>query len=79
MQCIREKKQGTLERSVVAGVKTWEIFAAYSVTESVIVLLQTALGFFIITAIFQIPIKGSICLIVALCMLIGLSGVSVGE
>ncbi|CAL8138000.1 unnamed protein product [Orchesella dallaii] len=78
MQCIREKKQGTLERTEIAGVRTWEILAAYSVTESVIVLLQTALGFLIMAVVFQISVKGSVALVVALCMLIGLSGVSVG-
>ncbi|CAL8138002.1 unnamed protein product [Orchesella dallaii] len=78
MQCIREKKLGTLERTVVTGVQTWEMLVAYSVTESVIVLVQSATGYLILVVVFQIPVKGSVALVIALCVLIGLSGVSVG-
>lgn len=78
MQVIRDKKLGTFNRSLVAGARAWEWLTAYSVSESVIVISQTAVGFALLAALFQFEIKGSILLVFTLFLMMGLCGVSVG-
>jgi len=75
---IWDKKQGTLERALVAGVRTWEIMTAYFVTEGIVLLIQAGLSFSIVTVLFGIQIQGSTALAIALTILMGLCGVSMG-
>lgn len=76
IQYIYEKKLGTLERTLVAGVNTWEIMAGFSITTSVILFIQTMLALMIVTVLFQIKVVGSFVLCVILGILVGLGGVS---
>jgi ABC-type multidrug transport system permease subunit len=76
---IWDKKQGTMERARVAGVKTWEILASFFMTEGTILLLQCALGLFVISTLFGIQVHGSLPLAFALCFLVGLAGISFGN
>jgi len=75
---ISDKKNGTLDRSLVAGVQTVEILAAYFVTEGVVLLIQTVLIFIIMTLVFSITIHGPIFWAFVLSALIGFSGLSLG-
>ncbi|ODN00401.1 ABC transporter G family member 23 [Orchesella cincta] len=78
IQYIYEKKLGTLERTLVAGVNTWEIMAGFSITTSFILFIQTMLALMIVTVLFQITVVGSFVLCVILGILVGLGGVSMG-
>lgn len=76
IQYIYEKKLGTLERTLVAGVSTWEIMAGFSITTSIILFIQTMLALMIVTVLFQIQVVGSFILCLVLGILVGLGGVS---
>jgi ABC-type multidrug transport system permease subunit len=78
VQYIYEKKLGTLERTLVAGVNTWEIMAGFSITTSIILFVQTMLALMIVTVLFEIQVQGSFVLCVVLGILVGLGGVSMG-
>jgi len=72
LNLVWDKKQGTLERSQVNGVKTWEILFAQSITESALIIVQTSLTYFVLIVIYKGHNEGSHFL--ALCLLI-LSGI----
>ena len=76
---ISDKKNGTLDRTLVAGVQTVEILAAYFVSEGVVLLIQTALIFIIMTLVFGITVHGPIFWAFVLAALIGFSGLSLGK
>jgi len=76
---IRDKKLGTFERSLVAGVKTWEIMTAFFITEGCVLLMQVTLAFVNQIYFFGIICQGSIFLAISIAILMGLSGVSLGK
>ncbi|OXA49624.1 ABC transporter G family member 20 [Folsomia candida] len=75
---IWDKKQGTLERSMVAGVQSWEIMTSFLVTEGIVLVIQCFFSFFMIIYIFEIEILGSLTLSVLITFMMGLGGVSMG-
>lgn len=75
---IQEKKQGTYERSLVAGTKTWEILFAYSCTECIVLVLQSLLVYFNLTVLIQIEVLGNFILVMILFIMSGFGGVTMG-
>ena len=76
---VIERKEGLLERSYVAGVKSYHILAAHVVIQLVIILLQALLLLTFVFAVFSIKIRGSVFLVYALCIIQGVCGMSLGE
>ncbi|CAL8072602.1 unnamed protein product [Orchesella dallaii] len=75
---INEKKQGTFERSLVAGTKTWEVLFAYGMAEGFVLVLQSLLAYFVLTVLIGIEVLGSIPLVLFMFLLCGFGGVSMG-
>ncbi|OXA59297.1 ABC transporter G family member 20 isoform X2 [Folsomia candida] len=75
---IWDKKQGTLERSMVAGVQSWEVMASFFVTEGIVLVIQCIFSFSIIIYLFNIEILGSTSLAIGITFMMGLGGVSMG-
>ncbi|ODM92534.1 ABC transporter G family member 23 [Orchesella cincta] len=78
IRLIDERKCGMMERSLVAGVKTWEVIVAYLISESCILVAQSVLVLAVVTLITDIKILGSWILVLALFASIGYAGVSLG-
>ena len=76
---VIERKEGLLERSYVAGVKSYHILAAHVLIQLVIILLQAALLLIFVFAVFSIKIRGNVFLVYALCILQGVCGMSLGK
>jgi len=75
---INEKKQGTFERSLVAGTKTWEALFAYGIAEGFVLVLQSVLAYLVLTLVIGIEVLGSTPLILLLFVMCGFGGVSMG-
>lgn len=75
---INERKQGLLDRSLVAGVTTTEIMIAHLVNQFTVLMGQTALVFLFMILVFQIPCVGSLSLAVFITLLQGMCGMSYG-
>ncbi|CAL8072598.1 unnamed protein product [Orchesella dallaii] len=59
---VNEKREGTLERSLVSGVKIWEIFFAFSICELIIGIIRTITIYVMAVWIFGRNIVGSLSL-----------------
>jgi ABC-type multidrug transport system permease subunit len=75
---ITEKKAGTLQRSLVAGMTSFEIMVAYLNVQLVLLIVQTLLGFGILRFVFQLHLVGQIWLAILLAILVGVCGMSLG-
>lgn len=75
---INERKQGLLDRSLVAGVTTTEIMIAHLVNQFTVLMGQTALVFIFMILVFQIPCVGSLSLAIFITLLQGMCGMSYG-
>lgn len=75
---ISERKEGLLDRSLVAGVQMTEILLAHLVNQFTVLLGQTALVFLCMLAVFNIPCQGNLALAVFITLLQGLCGMSFG-
>jgi len=78
LKYIMDRKAGTLDRILVAGITSTEIIIA-SITEQIFTLLfQAVISFALMTYLFDITIKGSVVAALGLAVLIGISGVAMG-
>jgi len=75
---IKDKKQGTLDRSMVAGVTTFDVLIAFMVTEGSLIVFQSLISFVILVFAFNLVIQGSSILFLVLCLLTGITGLSLG-
>ncbi|CAL8146182.1 unnamed protein product [Orchesella dallaii] len=75
---IAEKKSGTLDRALVAGIGTTEFMGGYLLIQVVILLGQTGISFLILSLVFNLEIVGSVILALTLTVLVGISGMSAG-
>nr|QST15012.1 ABCH-like protein [Diaphanosoma celebensis] len=75
---INERKQGLLDRSLVAGVTTTEIMVAHLVNQFTVLCGQTALVFIFMLLVFAIPCHGNLVSAVFITLLQGLCGMSYG-
>uniref|UniRef100_A0A0N7ZJC7 ABC transporter G family member n=1 Tax=Daphnia magna TaxID=35525 RepID=A0A0N7ZJC7_9CRUS len=75
---ITERKQGLLDRSLVAGVKMPEILLSYLINQFTVLIGQTALVFVVMLSVFNIPCQGNLAVAVLITLLQGLVGISFG-
>jgi len=74
-----DRKAGTLGRSLVAGARETEVMISYLISEGTVLCFQATISLFVVVAIFGIHVKGSIIWAALICLLIGLSGISMGN
>ncbi|KZS17646.1 ABC protein, subfamily ABCH [Daphnia magna] len=75
---VAERKQGLLDRSLVAGVTMIEILAGHLFNMFTIIMGQTALVFVCMLVIFNIPCQGNLALAVFITCLQGFVGMCFG-
>jgi ABC-type transport system involved in cytochrome c biogenesis permease component len=75
---IQDKIGGTLERSMVAGVKNYQILIGFIISEVLFMILELSLCLTAATVVFQFQFEGSIAQIFILCILTGICGLSFG-
>ena len=75
---INERKQGLLDRSLVAGVTTTEIMIAHLANQFSVLVGQTTLVFIFMLVVFAIPCHGSQGTAIFITLLQGMCGVSYG-
>ncbi|KAM7364217.1 ABC transporter oskyddad isoform 1-T2 [Cochliomyia hominivorax] len=73
-----ERNEGMLERCLVAGITGPEILLAQVLTQFTVMFSQTAFVLLVSFYIFELTIVGNIWLVVGLCILNGLCGMSFG-
>ncbi len=66
---VTERKEGQFERCLIAGVKAYQIFIAYISFQLIVMLTQVVLLLMTAFLIFNIPIEGSVALIIVLTVL----------
>lgn len=76
---VQERKDGILERSLVAGVRSIHILLAHVLIQFGIIFFQGLFLFLVIFQLFQISIDGSTILAYFLLILQGAAGMSLGE
>ncbi|XP_065560210.1 ABC transporter G family member 20-like isoform X2 [Artemia franciscana] len=75
---INERKQGLLDRSLVAGVTMTEVLFAHLANQLMTLIGQTVLVLVTIFVVFQVPCNGNIMTVSALSLLQGLCGMCFG-
>lgn len=76
---ITERKLGTLDRTLVAGVTHFEYMASYTVTHLVLLVVQSGLAFVWMVTVMDMHIEGQWYLALILALLVGVSGISFGK
>jgi ABC-type transport system involved in cytochrome c biogenesis permease component len=76
---ITEKKEGMLDRSLVAGVTTGEIITAHMITQYVVMVGQTALVFVFMMVVFEVPVRGPLVWSIVITLLQGTCGMAFGK
>ncbi|CAG2175709.1 unnamed protein product [Oppiella nova] len=75
---VVERKEGLMERSLVAGLKMHEILASQVLLQFFIVVLQATLLMIFTFLVFQVPNQGNIVYIILIVLLQGLGGMCFG-
>ncbi|XP_032783716.2 ABC transporter G family member 20 [Daphnia magna] len=75
---IAERKQGLLDRSMVAGVKMPEIMLSYVINHFTVMVGRTALVYVVMLLVFKIPCRGNVAVAILITLLQGLVGISFG-
>nr|CAH0102208.1 unnamed protein product [Daphnia galeata] len=75
---INERKQGLLDRSLVAGVRTSEILLAHLVTQFTVLVFQSSVVLLVMLLVFKITCQGSLALAMFITLLQGLCGMFYG-
>ena len=78
LSLVVERKEGLMERALVAGVKQHEILMAQVILQILIVVLQTALLLIFTFGVFHMPVKGNFGLIILIILLQGVTGMCYG-
>lgn len=83
LQCgltyIVEKKDGMLNRTMVAGVSTTEIMLSHFIIQLFIMsLIQIIIAYLIVHILFKVPLEGSLILSFFLIVLNSIAGMSLG-
>jgi hypothetical protein len=76
---ITDRKQGTLDRSMVAGITMTDLLSAFFCTEGFLILIQTMVAYLLILFIFEMEIKGSVFGVLLIIVMTGVAGLSLGE
>lgn len=75
---VVERKEGILERTLIAGISLAEYLLSHIITQLVVLFVQTVLMLTVALAIFRIPHFGSLFTLTLLTYLQGISGLTYG-
>jgi len=75
---VMERKEGLLERTLVAGVTSGEFMLSHILTQLLVLVVQVALLLIFTFIVFEIPSRGPIFWIILLTMLQGTCGMAFG-
>jgi len=75
---ITERKDGLLDRSLIAGVKPWEFLLSHLMTQFLVMIVQVLLLLIFTFGVFQIPIYGPYGWVAILLVLQAFCGMSYG-
>lgn len=76
---ISEKRHGTMERCIAGCIRPWEILISYAITELTLLIFQSIFVILIFHFVFSlINCKSNITLVLTLCLVQGLSGLTSG-
>lgn len=75
---INERKQGLLDRSLVAGVRTSEILLGHLVTQFTVLVFQSSVVLLVMLLVFKITCQGSLALAMFITLLQGMCGMFYG-
>jgi len=79
LSTITDRKDGTLDRTVVAGASRLDFLLAVTLTEGATIIVQSIISYLVGTLVFQWEIKGSHVAFVILLFLTGTVGMSSSE
>ncbi len=75
---VIDRKEGTLERAWISGVRPSEVIISQVLTQLLVLSVQITVVLLILLVGFELPQFGSLFCIVCLCFLLGLSGMLYG-
>lgn len=75
---VLERKEGLLERSLVAGVSSFEFLMSHVLTQLLVLIVQVTLLLVFTFLVFQIPSRGPFIWVVLLTLLQGSCGMAFG-
>ncbi|KAI1290122.1 ABC transporter G family member 20 [Halotydeus destructor] len=75
---VNERQEGLMERSDVAGVKSYEYLISHLVLQLVIAVIQTIFLLISVFFIFDMKLEGSLILVAMMVVLQGVTGMSCG-
>ncbi|XP_041373715.1 ABC transporter G family member 20-like isoform X1 [Gigantopelta aegis] len=78
MVFITEKREGLLDRSQVAGLKTIESMIAHISTQFLVLIVQVALLLVFAIVVFKVPYLGPLIWVIILALLQGFCGMTLG-
>jgi len=78
LSLILERREGLLERSLVAGIQSWEFAISHICTQVFVVIAQVALMLVVTFHVFNLVNNGSFIWVYALTVLQGIIGISYG-
>lgn len=76
---ILERRDGLFERSLVAGVDTFQILIAHALTQIIVMIVQILLVLVFTFLVFDIPSRGPFIWVILLLLLQGCTGMAFGE
>jgi len=75
---IKDQLNGLLERCLSTGASGLEVLLSHFITQLKILILQEILVLTVAFVIFRIPIRGSVCTLLAIVYMQGVVGISFG-
>ena len=76
---ILERRDGLFERSLVAGVDTFQILIAHAMTQIIVMVVQILLVLVFTFLVFDIPSRGPFIWVILLLLLQGCTGMAFGK
>jgi ABC-2 type transport system permease protein len=75
---LRERLQGTLEKVMASPLSKVELVAGYVLGFSLIAFFQSAITFFVMVLIFEVPMRGSLFAVFVVIVLVAAGALSLG-
>lgn len=75
---VMEKKEGLLDRSMVAGMSAFEIMLAHVLTQLIVMTVQVGLLLVFALLVFKVPYEGPLIWVVLLVLGTGFCGMTLG-
>ena len=76
---ILERRDGLFERSLVAGVDTFQVLVAHALTQIIVMVVQIVFVLVFTFLVFEIPSRGPFIWVVLLLLLQGCTGMAFGK